>query len=102
MALANAIAEHLPYLRRYARALSGTQTSGDAYVRACLEAIVADASVLGTDVPPRVGLYRLFHRLWATTDIEARPLHNDGRPKEAGVERRLEELTPAHRQALLL
>ena len=42
MALAHAIAEHLPYLRRYARALCGTQKSGDAYVRACLEAIVAD------------------------------------------------------------
>ena len=49
MALAHAIAEHLPYLRRYARALCGTQKSGDAYVRACLEAIVADTSVLDTD-----------------------------------------------------
>ncbi|MET0660991.1 MAG: response regulator, partial [Steroidobacteraceae bacterium] len=36
MALAHAIAEHLPYMRRYARALCGTQSSGDAYVRACL------------------------------------------------------------------
>jgi CheY-like chemotaxis protein/DNA-directed RNA polymerase specialized sigma24 family protein len=102
MALAHAIAEHLPYLRRYARALSGTQRSGDAYVRACLEAIVTDASVLGTDVPPRVGLYRLFHRLWSTTDLEARTLHASDRSKAGGVERRLEELTPAHRQALLL
>ena len=50
MALAHAIAEHLPYLRRYARALCGTQKSGDAYVRACLEAIVADTSVLGCEV----------------------------------------------------
>ena len=33
MALAHAIAEHLPYLRRYARALCGTQKSGDAYAR---------------------------------------------------------------------
>ncbi len=101
MALAHAIAEHLPYLRRYARALSGTQTSGDAYVRACLEAIVADATVLGTDVPPRVGLYRLFHRLWSTTNVDARAAGADRR-FESGVERRLEELTPAHRQALLL
>ena len=101
MALAHAIAEHLPYLRRYARALSGTQASGDAYVRACLEAIVADTSVLGTDVPPRVGLYRLFHGLWSTTDIESRLVSPQPRP-EGGVERRLEELTPAHRQALLL
>jgi DNA-directed RNA polymerase specialized sigma24 family protein len=99
MALAHAIAEHLPYLRRYARALSGTQSSGDAYVRACLEAIVADSSVLGTDASPRVGLYRLFHKIWGSTDPEARSLAGTS---PSNVERRLVELTPAHRQALLL
>jgi DNA-directed RNA polymerase specialized sigma24 family protein/CheY-like chemotaxis protein len=102
MALAHAIAEHLPYLRRYARALCGTQSSGDAYVRACLQAIVADTSVLANDVPPRVGLYRLFHALWSTTDVEARPLAGSKAGAEDKVERRLKELTPAHRQALLL
>lgn len=100
MALAHAIAEHLPYLRRYARALSGTQASGDAYVRACLEAIIADTSVLSPGQPPRVGLYRVFHRIWGSTDTESRPLA--GSPDVGGVERRLEKLTPAHRQALLL
>jgi DNA-directed RNA polymerase specialized sigma24 family protein/CheY-like chemotaxis protein len=99
MALANAIAEHLPYLRRYARALSGTQASGDAYVRACLEAIVADPAVLGADLTPRVGLYRLFHTIWESTDQEARSLAGTA---ASTVERRLVELTPKHRQALLL
>jgi CheY-like chemotaxis protein/DNA-directed RNA polymerase specialized sigma24 family protein len=98
MALAHAIAEHLPYLRRYARALCGTQASGDSYVRACLEAIVADTSVLDTGLPPRVALYRLFHALWVSTDVEARPLAGSS----GGVEQRLKQLTPAHRQALLL
>lgn len=102
MALAHAIAEHLPYLRRYARALSGSQKSGDAYVRACLEAIVADPGVLGAGTA-RVGLYRLFHKLWSTTDIDSqassRVAHEGG---EDGVEKRLKQLTPAHRQALLL
>src|SRR5688572_23026679 len=102
MALANAIAEHLPYLRRYARALSGTQSSGDAYVRACLEAIVADTSVLGKDLAPRVGLYRLFHRIWGTTDPEARSLAGTDEAATNAVEQKLVELTPAHRQALLL
>ena len=101
MALAHAIGEHLPYLRRYARALCGTQQSGDAYVRACLEAIVADTSVLGKDAPPRVGLYRLFHRLWSTTDLDSRSVA--GAPPAAdSVEKKLKQLTPAHRQALLL
>jgi DNA-directed RNA polymerase specialized sigma24 family protein/CheY-like chemotaxis protein len=102
MALSHAIAEHLPYLRRYARALCGTQKSGDAYVRACLEAIVADTSVLDPTASPRVGLYRLFHTLWATTNVEARALATAGGDTGASVERRLGQLTPAHRQALLL
>jgi len=100
MALAHAIAEHLPYLRRYARALCGTQKSGDAYVRACLEAIVADKSVLDASLSPRVGLYRLFHKLWNSAHIEA-PAGGAKRDVD-GVERRLSELTPARRQALLL
>jgi DNA-directed RNA polymerase specialized sigma24 family protein/CheY-like chemotaxis protein len=100
MALAHAIAEHLPYLRRYARALCGTQKSGDAYVRACLEAIVADKSVLDANLSPRVGLYRLFHKLWNSAHIEA-PAGTVKRNVD-GVERRLSELTPARRQALLL
>jgi CheY-like chemotaxis protein/DNA-directed RNA polymerase specialized sigma24 family protein len=100
MALAHAIAEHLPYLRRYARALCGTQKSGDAYVRACLEAIVADKSVLDATLSPRVGLYRLFHKLWNSAHIE---VPNSGTKRDVdGVERRLSELTPARRQALLL
>jgi CheY-like chemotaxis protein len=100
MALAHAIAEHLPYLRRYARALCGTQKSGDAYVRACLEAIVADSSVLDASVSPRVGLYRLFHTIWGSASLDARPTAHT--PPAAGVEKRLGELTPARRQALLL
>src|SRR5690606_23300857 len=102
MALSHAIAEHLPYLRRYARALCGTQKSGDAYVRACLEAIVADTSVLDPTASPRVGLYKLFHTLWATTDVDGRGIATSKPAGGASVEKRLGQLTPAHRQALLL
>jgi len=101
MALAHAIAEHLPYLRRYARALCGSQDSGDAYVRACLETIVADPSMLDDGTPPRVGLYRVFHRLWDSANGENRGVAGSS-IQAGGVEKRLGELTPAHRQALLL
>jgi DNA-directed RNA polymerase specialized sigma24 family protein len=94
MALAHAIAEHLPYLRRYARALAGTQQSGDAYVRACLEAIVADTLVLGTDASPRVALYRLFHRLWDTTYLDSRQAAGADPAAVNNVEKRLELLYP--------
>src|SRR4030095_16294540 len=72
LALPPPIAEPLPYLRRYARALCGTQKSGDAYVRACLETIVADPSVIGSDTTPRVALYRLFHQLWGSANLDLR------------------------------
>ena len=38
MSMTQTLAPHLPYLRRYARALTGSQQSGDAHVRAALSA----------------------------------------------------------------
>ena len=46
MLKSQAVAQYLPFLRRYARALTGNQTSGDAYVGATLEALVEDPSVI--------------------------------------------------------
>ncbi len=66
MSMSRTLAPHLPYLRRYARALTGSQESGDAYVRAALTALLAGEQALGDDVPSRVGLYRLFHRIWSS------------------------------------
>ena len=66
MSMSRALAPHLPYLRRYARALTGSQESGDAYVRASLTALLAGEQALDDDLPPRVALYRLFHRIWST------------------------------------
>ena len=40
---------HLPYLRRFARAATGSQKSGDAYVASVLEAILADPTILPED-----------------------------------------------------
>jgi DNA-directed RNA polymerase specialized sigma24 family protein len=47
------VAQHVPYLRRYARALTGSQASGDSYVVAALEALVKEPTVLGEDLNPR-------------------------------------------------
>ena len=41
MSLVQTLAPHLPFLRRYARALTGSQESGDEYIRASLEALAA-------------------------------------------------------------
>jgi CheY-like chemotaxis protein len=92
MTLTESLAPHLPYLRRYARALTGSQTSGDAYVRAALTAVLAGKSELAADLPPRVALYRLFHIIWSST---ASQLDQD-------VSLDVKQLTSAARAALLL
>jgi CheY-like chemotaxis protein len=102
MSLGDALKPHLPFLRRYARALTGSQTHGDNFVRATLEAIVAAPDSFPRDVDPRLGLYRTFHAIWSSANIEEQPGHTE--PTDAaGIARaRLERITPLSRQALLL
>ena len=64
MSMAKEVASNLPYLRRYGRALTGSQQSGDAYVTAMLESMVAEDYVIDTSLQPRVALYKLFTTLW--------------------------------------
>jgi CheY-like chemotaxis protein len=101
MSISQTLAPHLPYLRRYARALTGSQTSGDAHVRAALTALLAGEHALTEGVPPRVGLYRLFHAIWQSGaehyDEAAAP---PGQAKSP--ESRLRSLSATKRAALLL
>ena len=103
MSLGQDIAPHLPFLRRYARALTGSQQHGDAYVRAALEAIVAAPEDFPRDVDARLGLYRTFQRIWgsANSDDDADGVE-DGGGSEAIAQARLGQITPRSRQALLL
>jgi len=54
MSLLARLAPHLPYVRRYARALTGDQATGDNYVRVALEALAAGERQLPTDMTPLV------------------------------------------------
>src|SRR3974390_1782781 len=99
MTISQAIAPHLPYLRRFARAVSGSQSSGDAYAVATLEAIVADSRVFRTDLEPRVALYQVFLGVWGsvslTTDLaSAEPAHSSLTTPQAVGSKRLGALTP--------
>jgi CheY-like chemotaxis protein len=94
-----AIGQYLPFLRRYARALTGAQTSGDAYVVATLEAMLADPSLLSNTESMRVGLFQLFTWIWRSASINERP---DPVNPELPPEQRLINLTPLPRQAFLL
>jgi CheY-like chemotaxis protein/DNA-directed RNA polymerase specialized sigma24 family protein len=102
MSLGQDLAPHLPFLRRYARALTGTQGHGDAFVKATLEAIVAAPNEFPRDVDPRLGLYRTFHAIWSSANIEDDPHAADLDNPEGIAQARLARITPLSRQALLL
>lgn len=101
MSLAREIAPHLPLLRRYARALTGAQASGDAFVAASLEAIVANPGEFPTDLEPRAALYKVFHRIWESANIEVDGEEED-RASARKAQERLRQLAPLTRQVLLL
>ncbi len=99
--LADQIAPQLPYLRRFARALGGTQEQGDAYVVALLEALIADQSLFDRSLPARVAAYRAFMKVWNTVPLNQKTLPVEHRT-DGIADRRIETLTPKPRQAFLL
>ncbi|HKT86614.1 MAG TPA: response regulator [Novosphingobium sp.] len=103
MSVSDQIAIHLPYLRRYARALTGSQHSGDAYVRATLEAALADAGLREEIARSRAALYGAFTRIWSAGHVEdAEQPDEMGGQREQAVQMHLAAIPPTHRQALLL
>lgn len=100
MSLGQQLAPHLPFLRRYARALTGGQIQGDAYVRATLEAIVAAPDEFPADVDARLGLYRVFQVIRSSSGGLADDEASDRSADIVGA--RLAHVTPLSRQALLL
>jgi CheY-like chemotaxis protein/DNA-directed RNA polymerase specialized sigma24 family protein len=96
------LAQHLPHLRRFARALTGSQKSGDAYVAATLEAIAVDDAELA-DLSPRVALYKSFLTLLNSVHLNSHPtIAEQAAPAILAAERRLAAMTPPARQAFLL
>ena len=88
----------LPFLRRYARALTGSQGTGDQYVRIMLEMIVENPAVLPEQPDVQRELFRLFHRVWDKTNPATLFAERD----DAGLDPSLHELPPRQRQVLLL
>lgn len=100
MSTAERVAAHLPYLRRFARAITGSQKSGDAYVVSTLEAMLADSSILAQPLSPRIILYRTLLKL-----VNSIPLNGEKGPEpplSEAVHRNLEVLSPRTRQAFML
>ncbi|MBY0250600.1 MAG: response regulator, partial [Methylobacterium organophilum] len=69
MSTSQLVVQHLPYLRRYARALTGSQVAGDAYVAATLETLVNEPDTLGRSTNIKADLFRVFTRIWNSLSV---------------------------------
>jgi DNA-directed RNA polymerase specialized sigma24 family protein len=94
MSLRQVLGTELPYLRRYARALTGSQKMGDAAVRETLEALLEAPDEFDDERPARSELFRVFHKLWSADSI--RPLESVGK---SGI---ISQFPVEMRQSLLL
>jgi DNA-directed RNA polymerase specialized sigma24 family protein len=102
MSIAESISADLPFLRRFARSVTGSQESGDAYVVSTLESILADTGAFEASLPPRVALYKAFLRV--LNSIPPAGSKGDA-PQSAAMQaakRNLQALPPKARQAFLL
>ncbi len=102
MSVAGTVTVHLPYLRRFARAVTGSQESGDAYVVSTLEAMLADPAIFPNDLAPRVALYRTFLKILNSIEWNADKPRDTAPQGLDAARRNLELLTPPARQAFLL
>lgn len=94
MSFKQQLASELPYLRRYARALTGSQKLGDAAVRETLEAILEALDEWNENLPVKVELFRTFHKIWNSAMLG--PLEAKGR---SGM---IAQFSIERRQSLLL
>ena len=101
MSLSAAIAPHLPFLRRFSRAVSGSQQSGDALVAAMLEAIIADVSIFPESSNEKIALYQLFARLFTSVSLKI-PAESAPSAWEQRAAANLGAIAPRARQAFLL
>jgi len=94
MSLRETLGPQIPYLRRYARALTGSQSLGDAAVRETLQALLEAPDELDEERPARFELYRVFNKLWSAEAIAPVAVRS-----RSGL---VANLPMASRQALLL
>lgn len=101
MQLSAAIAPELPYLRRFARALTGSQKSGDQYVKSLIETLIADPSAISRAPNTKTALFGVFCKLWNSVSINA---HSDNSVPawEATVQSRIGNLSGEARLVFLL
>jgi DNA-directed RNA polymerase specialized sigma24 family protein len=99
MSTAQLVVQHLPYLRRYARALTGSQMAGDAYVAATLETLVSEPDTITQSGNIKVDLFGIFTRIWNSLSVNGK---SEQIQRDLPAEVRIGQITPLPRQAFLL
>lgn len=102
MSLSSMIGPQLPYLRRFARALTGNQTSGDAYAVATLEALIEQDEMKGNEAATRQMLFKLFLKIWSSVSLNQSINSDAGMSALNAADRSLEAITPMPRVVFLL
>jgi CheY-like chemotaxis protein/DNA-directed RNA polymerase specialized sigma24 family protein len=100
--LGEIVGTYLPYLRRFSRALTGNQESGDHYAAVTLEAIISDRSVFDEVLSPKTALFKAFNSIWSTSGARVEDPDTGMSQMEKKAQKRLASLTPNAREALLL
>src|SRR5258707_12001264 len=84
--LSEAITRTLPFLRRYARAVTGSQERGDEWVRLCAEVAMRQPKLIADAEDTKLGVFALFHRLrqpFGGLEERGEAGSVSGRPKES-------------------
>ena len=101
--LSREIIRHIPFLRRYARALTGTQEQGDHHVKMSLGSLLEDPAQLASDIPLRLQLFKLFHETFGSDAGTASGGGDADSPlSPLPMQRHLKQLPSRERQVLLL
>lgn len=97
--LSQSIGAQLPFLRRYARALTGSQFAGDNIAAHTLEAILRDTSIFDRSRGDKEALFSVFHDIWRAREA---PAAQEASSLERAAQKHMRNLTPQSREALLL
>ncbi|MEW5962104.1 MAG: response regulator [Pseudomonadota bacterium] len=99
---ANAFLREIPWLRRFARALCGSQMVADRQIEAVLVRARTEPDLMEGNGSPRVILFRAFCRVWRSMNGDDHLLQMLLPGDCRGPERILAAITPNARQAFLL
>jgi CheY-like chemotaxis protein len=103
MSIAASLPTYLPYFRRFARSLTGSEECGDRYALGALEVIAADPDRMNDEPEVFIRLYRLMLETWLSDGAPSCPSDQpDIGVGMLAAGRHLDAMSPLPRAAFLL